>query len=144
MPWRKPWPSAASVCPSNWCAQARIVYDLFHVIAKYGREVISRVRVDTANALRKDKPARRVVKQAHRLLLRNADNLKGREQVMLQEVLEANEALMTVYVLKQSLKSQWTAHDPWQWRRRWKQWLEHCEQSGIECLQLFAKRLRPY
>ena len=128
----------------HWCPRARIVYDLFHVIAKYGREVISRVRVDTANALRNDKPARRVVKQAHWLLLRNADNLKDSEQVTLQEVLEANEALMTVYVLKQSLKSLWTAHDPWQWRRRWKQWLAHCAQSGIECLQLFANRLRKY
>ena len=104
----------------HWCPRARIVYDLFHVIAKYGREVISRVRVDAANALRNDKPARRVVKQAHWLLLRNADNLKDSEQVTLQEVLEANEALMTVYVLKQSLKSLWTAHDPWQWHRRWK------------------------
>lgn len=71
-------------------------------------------------------------------------SLKDREQVTLQEVPQANEALMTVYVLKQSLKSLWTADDPWQWRGRWKQWLAHCEQSGIECLQLFANRLRPY
>ena len=41
------------------CPQARIVYDLFHVVAKYGREVIDRVRVDEANRLRADKPARR-------------------------------------------------------------------------------------
>jgi len=31
------------------CPNAQVVYDLFHVIAKYGREVISRVRVDAAN-----------------------------------------------------------------------------------------------
>lgn len=31
------------------CPQAEIVYDLFHVVAKYGREVIDRVRVDQAN-----------------------------------------------------------------------------------------------
>lgn len=43
------------------CPQAAIVFDLFHVVAKYGREVIDRVRVDCANALRGDKPARRVV-----------------------------------------------------------------------------------
>lgn len=28
------------------CGNARVVCDLFHVIAKYGREVIDRVRVD--------------------------------------------------------------------------------------------------
>ena len=41
------------------CPQARIVYDLFHVVAKYGREVIDRVRVDEANRLRADRPAER-------------------------------------------------------------------------------------
>lgn len=28
------------------CPNARVVYDLFHVVAKFGREVIDRVRVD--------------------------------------------------------------------------------------------------
>lgn len=33
------------------CPQAAIVYDLFHVVAKYGREVIDRVRVDKTNRI---------------------------------------------------------------------------------------------
>ena len=41
------------------CPQAEIVFDLFHVVAKYGREVIDRVRVDEANRLlRTRRPAR--------------------------------------------------------------------------------------
>src|SRR5262245_32824872 len=36
------------------CPRAEIVYDLFHVVAKYGREVIDRVRADEANRLRHD------------------------------------------------------------------------------------------
>ena len=40
-----------------------MVYDLFHVVAKYGREVIDRVRVDEANRLRHDKPAPKVIKR---------------------------------------------------------------------------------
>ena len=128
----------------RWCPKARVVYDLFHVIAKYGREVISRVRVDAANAVRRDKIARRQIKQAHWLLLRNPEHLQGKEQVRLAEVLAANTSLMTVYVLKQSLKSLWTAPEPWEWRRRWKQWHAHCEESGIDCLQLFARRLKKY
>jgi len=46
------------------CARAEIVFDLFHVVAKFGREVIDRVRVDEADRLRHDKPARSVIKQA--------------------------------------------------------------------------------
>jgi len=33
-----------------------VVFDLFHVVAKYGREVIDRVRVDQANRLRTISP----------------------------------------------------------------------------------------
>jgi transposase len=126
------------------CPQARVVYDLFHVIAKYGREVIGRVRVDAANALSHDKPARRVVKQAHWLLLRNPDHLKDHQQVRLDEVLAANQSLMTVYVMKAQLKALWTATTAWAWRRAWKQWMSHAEQSQIPALIQFARRLRGY
>jgi len=34
---------------------------------KFGREVVDRVRVDQANALREDKPARRVIKRSRSL-----------------------------------------------------------------------------
>jgi len=38
------------------CPKARVIYDLFHVIAKYGREVIDRVRVDEANRHKQNLP----------------------------------------------------------------------------------------
>ena len=58
------------------CPDAEIVFDLFHVVAKFGREVVNRVRVDEANRLADDKPARKVVKSARWLLLRNRDNIQ--------------------------------------------------------------------
>jgi len=57
------------------CPNAEVVFDLFHVVAKYGREVIDRVRVDQANKLCHDMPARRVIKSSRWLLLRNRQNL---------------------------------------------------------------------
>jgi transposase len=127
------------------CPNARVVYDLFHVIAKYGREVISRVRVDAANQLRHDTRARRIVKQAHWLLLRNRTHLKTPAQhVRLDEVLAANQSLMTVYVMKEQLKLLWTASTPWAWRDAWKQWMAHAQQSGIPSLMHFARNLRGY
>ncbi|MDQ3205945.1 MAG: ISL3 family transposase [Pseudomonadota bacterium] len=127
------------------CKRARIVYDLFHVIAKYGRDVIGRVRVDAANALRHDKPARRVVKQAHWLLLRNRNNLTTpAQQIRLDEVLAANQPLMTVYVMKEQLKALWSASTAWAWRAAWKQWIAHARQSEIPSLMHFAKCLHGY
>jgi transposase len=126
------------------CPGARIVYDLFHVVAKYGREVISRVRVDAANRLRQDKPARRVVKQSHWLLLRNPARLASGERIRLDEVLRANQPLMTVYVMAEQLRSLWNAPGPWQWRRLWKDWLGQAADSQIPALMQFAARLQPY
>jgi transposase len=127
------------------CKQARIVYDLFHVIAKYGREVIDRVRVDTANQLRHDRPARRVIKQSRWLLLRNPANLKTPEQqVRLEELLAANQSLMTVYVMKAQLKALWTAPTAWAWRQAWTQWMSHAKQSQVPALMQFARRLKGY
>lgn len=126
------------------CPRARVVYDLFHVMAKYGREVINRVRVDAANRLRHDPRARRVVKQSHWLLLRNAQSLKPAEQVRLNEVLEANQPIMTAYVMKAGLKSLWTATGAWEWRRRWRQWQAHARESGIPALIHFARVLQGY
>ena len=127
------------------CPQARVVYDLFHVVAKYGREVIGRVRVDAANQLRHDKPARRVVKQAHWLLLRNPANVRTLgERVRLEEVLAANQSLMTVYVMKEQLKGLWTAPTAWAWRGAWKQWMAHASESQIPALVQFARCLSAY
>jgi transposase len=126
------------------CPQARVVYDLFHVIAKYGREVIDRVRVDEANRLRHDRPMRRVIKRARWLLLRNRDNVPVTQQPNLDELLQANRALMTAYVMKSELKELWQANDPWQWRRDWKNWLAMVAKSDVEPLKHFARKLAPY
>lgn len=127
------------------CPQAEIVYDLFHVVAKYGREVIGRVRVDEANRLRHDKSARKVVKGSRWLLLRNRNNVKKRkDRVRLKELLEANEALATVYVLKDDLKHLWDYSYPGAAKRFWQGWNERAMQSGIDPLMKFAARLERY
>lgn len=126
------------------CPNARVVYDLFHVIAKYGREVIDRVRVDEANRLRQDRPMRRVVKRARWLLLRNRDNIPPAQQTTLDELLAANQALTTVYIMKASLKELWHAKTAWQWRSAWRTWLKMAHDSEIEPLLKFAKKLKAY
>ena len=127
------------------CPRARVVYDLFHVVAKYGREVIDRVRVDEANRLRHDKPARKIIKQARWLLLRNPENLKSaNQQVHLKDLLAANQSLMTVYLMKAELKALWSPTTAWGWRSAWKQWLRLADESAIPALKQFAKRLKGY
>src|SRR3546814_14999802 len=79
------------------------------------------------------------------LLLRNPQNLKTPEQqVRLEDLLAANQALMTVYLMKAELKTLWTPSTAWGWRSAWKQWLRHAHESEIPALIQFAKRLKGY
>ncbi len=127
------------------CPHAQIVFDLFHVVAKYGREVIDRVRVDEANRLRDDKPSRHVVKGARWLLLRNRENIPSRaDRVRLDEPLAANRRLMTTYVLRDELKHLWDFRSRGHADRHWKQWYAHAVRSRIDPLRRFAKKLKPY
>lgn len=127
------------------CPHAQVVFDLFHVVAKFGREVIDRVRVDEANRLRHDKPARKVVKGARWLLLRNRSNIERKvDRVKLDELLAANRRLMTVYVLKDDLKHLWSYTYPGAAMRFWKAWYSRAIRSRIEPLKRFARNLAKY
>jgi transposase len=127
------------------CPDAQVVYDLFHVVAKYGREVIDRVRVDEANRLRHDKPARKIIKSSRWLLLRNRQNIaKPQDRVRLDELLNANHRLMTAYVLKDELKQLWDYRHIGYARRFWNQWHWRAMHSRIEPLKAFVRKLREY
>lgn len=126
------------------CPNASIVYDLFHVVAKYGREVIDRVRVDEANRLREDKTARKWVKRSRWILLKNRDNMNAEQQLYLEELLAANRSLNIVYLLKEQLKELWYCSSPEQAKELWAVWWRQVQESGIASLQQFARRLRPY
>ena len=126
------------------CPNAEVVYDLFHVVAKYGREVIDRVRVDQANQLRQDKPARRVIKSSRWLLLRNRRNLEHPQRVRLDELLQANQPLLTTYLMRDELKRLWFYRHPSWARKAWDHWLEQAQGSGIAALEHFAHKLKAY
>lgn len=125
------------------CPQAQIVYDLFHVVAKYGREVVDRVRVDEANRLRGDPQARAVVKGSRWLLLRNRRNIRKRaDRIRLRELLEANAQIAAVYILRDDLKHLWDYRREGVARRFWEQWYGRALDSGIAPLIKFAKAMK--
>ncbi|MBO2642661.1 ISL3 family transposase [Shewanella algae] len=126
------------------CPQAKVVYDLFHVVAKYGREVIDRVRVDQANQLKHDKPARKRVKRGRWVLLKNRDNLTDKQAGYLNELLESNKSLMTVYLLREQLKEMWYCTDEAEATAQWNLWWQQVRESGIRPLLQFGQRLKHY
>jgi len=132
------------------CPQAEIVYDLFHVVAKYGREVIDRVRVDETNRIARAagknhmaiRARRRVIKGTRWLLLRNREHVtNAADRVRLKELLKANRSLFIVYVLKDDLKQLWRFRYRAAARRFWKQWYRWAKSSRIPTLIAFAENL---
>jgi transposase len=85
-----------------------------------------------------------VVKRSHWLLLRNPANLQAFERIRLAEVLDANQSLLAVHVMKEQLKALWNASTAWAWRSAWRQWHAQAKESEIPALMHFAKCLRPY
>lgn len=123
------------------CPEAQIVYDQFHVVAKYGREVIDKVRIAEAKK-QTNRGERRVVKGARWLLLRNSVNLKRTDRVRLRELLAANRRLATVYVLKDDLKSLWDYRYPRYAMDFFREWYARAIRSRIKPLKRFARQLR--
>ncbi|WP_226376231.1 transposase [Pectobacterium quasiaquaticum] len=74
------------------------------------------------------------------LLLRNPENLPVGHEAKLAELLEANQPLNTVYVMKTALKELWYARDEQEARQRWNEWYRQSEESGIK----FADGLKGY
>lgn len=135
------------------CPQAAIVYDLFHVVARYGREVIDRVRVDETNRIAQAagpnrhgiRAQRRVIKGTRWLLLRNRDAVtNAADRIRLKELLVANRALFVVYVLKDDLKQLWRFRYMAAAQRFWQHWYRRAMASRLEPLQHFTRRLQPY
>ncbi|MBN3066308.1 transposase, partial [Pectobacterium aquaticum] len=94
--------------------------------------------------MRDNPKARQVIKRSRWLLLRNAENLPDGHEVKLSELLEANQPLNTVYVMKTALKELWYAPDEQEARQRWNEWYRQSQESGIKALKQFADRLKGY
>ena len=124
--------------------QAEVVYDLFHVIACFGRDVADRGRVDQDNAARDQPAARKVFKRSQWLLLRNRVNLKDDQSARLDELLPAKAPLARVYLLKTELKETWFAPSIREGALGWRRWYRIAIDSQLDPAIQFAKRLKKY
>lgn len=76
----------------------------------------------------------------------DAKKLPERDKASLLEVLKSNKALHTMYHMRQELASLWerSTASPEQLLKQLQDWCHRAEQSGIEALQQFSRRLRAY
>jgi transposase len=119
--------------------QAKIVFDLFHVVSQFGK-VIDKVRNrEYRKASKEDKS---VFKGAKYLLLKNRKNVrrkKHREQ--LKQLLELNEVINTVLILKEQLKHIWSYRSRTWANKAIDNWCALARSLNIRVLNNFCKML---
>jgi transposase len=115
----------------DYCRNAEIVYDKFHILSHFSK-VIDQVR--NAEFKRAEEQDKAVLKGTKYLLLRNWDNLEHEQKDRLVELLDLNENLNIVYILKEELKQLWIYKYPGAAWNFFLKWLQTALDSNIEPL----------
>lgn len=125
----------------EFCPEAAIVFDQFHVVSAFGK-VIDKVR--NLEYRKANKEGKEVIKGSKYLLLKNKVNLLKKEKPRLKALLTLNEALTTVYILKDYLKRLWKYKYVKRAEDFLYQWCCIAEESNIRSVVSFAKTLKKY
>ncbi len=127
---------------TEFCPNADIVFDFFHIVAKYNK-VIDEVRRKEVNKLNNDKE-KRAIKGTRWILLKNRDNLKEKEQIRLEELLKANENLAKVYILREDLKLVWKNSNREEMSEELDNWCQRAIETDLKPLAKFVETLKRY
>jgi len=120
--------------------QVKIVFDLFHVVAQFGR-VIDQVR--NSEYRKATQEHKEVFKGSKYLLLKNQLR-RPQERAQLAELLKINEVISTVLILKDQLKHIWS-YKSWTWAAKaLDQWCALARSLKNRAVTRFAKMLGRY
>jgi len=118
---------------------AKIVFDLFHVVASFNR-VIDKVR--NREHRRASKADKAVYKGSKYLLLKNRRNVRRQShRQQLKELLELNQVINTVMILKEKLKHIWTYRSRTWAEKAFDQWCDLARSLKIRSVNTFVKML---
>lgn len=120
---------------------ADIIFDRFHVMQNYGRAIDNQRRIEfrKANSAGKD-----LIKGSRFLLLRNAENLTDKQQKNLTTLLQENENMNLIYMLKEQLQTLWTYKTYQEMDAALENWCLMAEQTNMVYIKKYAKSLRRY
>ncbi len=119
----------------------------FLVMSQFAREVMRHVyREELKKADRSDRISWALLKRARRLMVREAALLDETSHRWLQDALENNGTLRTVYTMKQKLQDIWQRSATTQEHllHALQEWCREAEATGIKALGDFSQKLRTY
>ncbi len=119
----------------------------FQVMADFVREVLRDVcREELRNVPRSNEEQWALVKRARKLMAREQARLDEANRRRLDRLLDSNPRLRKVYTMKQALQGIWSrsagSHEAL--ISALEEWCRTAEESGIEALREFSRRMRGY
>ena len=145
---------------------AEIVYDRYHMMAQYGRDVLGSVRLAEAKQhlicakeidaeipnvddhTRKAELKQQAKEERHKYtalkgsrwpLLMNSERLDPDKRQPLETILSEHESLAVCYAMKEEMNYLFSLRDPDLAKEGWNHWFEAAKQSGIPQLVKFAE-----
>lgn len=125
----------------HYCPGAKIVFDLFHVKKEFGRQIDAVRNREYRDA---SEEQRGIMKGSKYLLLSNRDRLTRRQLVRLEELLQLNGKLSTMYILKDQLNVIWSQRTTRDSMEALHNWVTLASQSAIREAIAFGKKLLRY
>lgn len=135
------WPAYIKSIKNN-CPNADIVFDKFHVVKKFGKVITNLRSAEYRKA--EDEENRKILKGTKWLLLKNKSNLKFDAKKELKQLLELNENLATVYILKEKLATIWNYKSIAWAKRAIDDWITIADESGIRGIKSFMKTIKKH
>ena len=120
---------------------ADIVFDRFHVMKNYSKALGNQRRIEFRKA---NKSGKDLLKGTHYLVLKNADKLDEAQAQKLQQLLDENTNLNTLYVMKEQLQALWASESVALMQERLEAWCQLADESSMYYLRKFAKSLRKH
>ncbi len=124
-----------------------VITGRFVVMSQFAREVMKNVHREELKKIdRADRESWTLIKRARRLMVREAAQLDETRHQLLQQALELNDRLKTVYAMKQKLVDVWNRRATTQEHliQALQEWCREAEATGIEALRNFSQKLRTY
>ncbi len=130
-----------ATCVNKYCPNAKVVYDLFHMVYNFGRLVISAIRLRLAyeNKNKNDDNAYSLLKRSRFLLLTKNSNLSEEKRIKLNDILSFYHDLYAANELKELLPEVFHAHSKEESESLWDEWVRLALQSKVQEITKFAK-----
>lgn len=122
-----------------------IIHNRFHVLSEYHKNVMIPVINEQKATMAKHEKA--LFSKARKLLVKEPKLVKSTEETRINQMLERNQMIRTIYEKSLELQAIWKQHPGSRYQEKLNdlmEWCKRAEQSGIESLEAFAMELRSY